>query len=138
MALVPPSGPYTTVPVLLWCSTGAREIIVIFGPVRHHGPITISLGNFSKFPKGKPFYIENTVGKTSKSEQIHSDVNCQNQIPLVVAPWLPPPTVICIDGLKLCQTTWNKPKFLAFLVGVTKWMPVTPPPQDGKHLPKPT
>lgn len=53
---------------------GQEKYIVIFGPVRHHGPIIISLGNFSKFPKGKPFYIENTVGKTSKGEQIHSDV----------------------------------------------------------------
>ena len=76
----------------------------------------------------EPYYLQGIAGKTIKSVQIHSDV----AIGTTHKKWLPlmvPPLVlslfISMDALTRCHATWKKPDFLAFLVGLAKWMPVT-------------
>ena len=96
--------------------------------------VAASPGNFSKFPKGEPFYLQGIASKIIKGVQIHSDVTTGTPIHLKSLPLVVPPSrlffspIIGMDVLTKCHATWNKPRFLAFLVRLAKWALVTFPP----------
>lgn len=54
--------------------------------------VTVILGNPSVSPKGKPFHLQGTAGKTIKASQSYSDITIGTlhlkRLPLVVAPQL--------------------------------------------------
>ena len=93
--------------------------------------VIVILGNPSVSPKGKPSYLQGIAGKTIQASQTYSDTTTGTLhlkwLPLVVAPQL----VLSYyrrGGTDTHRATWNKLKFLAFLVGLSKWTPGTLPP----------
>ena len=90
--------------------------------ITHQVQIIVIPVNPSKYLKGGPFYLKGIASKTVGGVQTHSDVTIGTlhlkQLSLVVVSLALSFPVIIMDAMTQCHATWNKPKFLAFLVGL--------------------
>lgn len=89
--------------------------------------VTVILGN----PSVSPFTYRALLVKQSK---LHKPIRISRLGPFTSNGflwWWPPSSFFPIIGMEVLtqhRATWNKPKFLAFLVGLSKWTPGTLPP----------